>query len=256
MAVAQQLGGPRTVYIARDPSAVTAVYPEIVLVPNNVSLSGGWLRSATGVWTLDVPNNVTSINAPDNAGVVVLSGATRSTVTLSGLTINGAGTANSVALTLQSNASPTLTQLTVNGGNNSMTSTGLLVGQGSNPVISQSSVLAGSGTTSVAVTVDTATAEIHSSKLQGGSGVSFSVGLNCPNGCAGLTVADGTSIRGGVAQQSAGAHLSGDVNGISITDSTLTGGPAGTSLIGQSRGALVVESCPAITLTNQMVSVT
>lgn len=252
------IGNGADVCVCDTAAAGASVYSEDITMIEGISVLGGYNCAD---WSRLVGTYVTTIQNTMSTGVKFPAGITSITA-LDGMTVNGLAGNNvtSAAITV-TNSSPSLLTVTATGGAAS-TSYGLNVmatnGGMASPTVTNGTYSAsatGANSTQIAVNLNNAsgtftTVAMAGSPASGTGGATTSVGLRCTD--CGATTISGSSINGVAASTTtAGLWASGNVAGLSVTMTTISGGQV-TQAAGNGYGVRL-ESCngsPTFTTAN------
>lgn len=226
------IGGGADVCVCDTAPVGASIYNEDVTMIEGISVLGGYNCAD---WSRAIATSVTTIQNTGATGVKFPAGIT-SVTALDGMTVTGLGGNNvmvSAAITV-TNSSPSLLTVTATGGQ-APTSYGLNVaannGGTASPTVTggaYSASATGNNSTQIGVNLTSASGTFTNvamtgSPASGTTAATTSVGLRCSD-CAGTTISGGSMNGSGAATTAAGLWASGNVAGLSVTMTTISGG--------------------------------
>lgn len=225
------IGGGADVCVCDTAAAGPSIYNEDVTMVEGISVMGGFNCAD---WSRAIATYVTTIQDTTTTGVKFPAGITAATA-LDGMTVLGLGgnTMTSTAITV-TNSSPSLLSVTATGGL-ATTSIGLNVvannGGAASPTVTNgtySALATGANSTQTGVNLTSATGTFTTVTMTGGpaagaAGATTSVGLRCTD-CGATTISGGTINGVSAATTVAGLWASGNVTGLAVTNTNISGG--------------------------------
>lgn len=242
------IGGGADVCVCDTAAAGASIYSEDVTMVEGTSVLGGYNCAD---WSRNITTYITTIQNTALTGVKFPAGITAITA-LDGITVQGlaANMGTSAAITV-TDSSPSLLTVTATGGQ-APTSIGLNVSSVNGGMVSPtvnggtySAIAVGNGSTQTAVNLAKASGNFTNVTMTGapaagGNAATTSVGLRCTD-CPGTTITGG-AINGVLAATTvAGIWASGNVAGLTVTNTNVSGGQV-TNAAGNGYGARL-ETC-------------